>query len=114
MFDFKTNAAAQRSFGFNKIPSVPVFIYGGLALAGGPTILFYGMIGGLGMNGFWTSPQIFGAILGRYYFRNRFGEEKWTAYAPVLLAGYGCGFGLVGMMCVGIALIAKSVSTTLF
>ena len=89
-------------------------IYGGVAVAGGPTMLFYGMIAGLGMSGFWTAPQMFGAVLGRYFFQRKFGLERWRAYAPVLLAGYGCGFGLVGMMCVGIALIAKSVSTTLF
>jgi len=89
-------------------------IFGALSLAGGPTILFYGVIAGMGMKGFWTIPQFVGALLGRYYFTKRFGRERWRAYAPVLLAGYGCGFGLVGMLCVGIALIAKSVSTTLF
>ena len=85
-----------------------------LIVTGGPTMLFYGLIAGMGMNAFWTIPQFTGALLGRYYFTRRFGLERWKAYAPVLLAGYGCGFGLTGMLCVGIALIAKSVSTTLF
>ena len=44
----------------------------------------------------------------------RFGAGRWRAYAPVLMARYGCGFGLVGMVCVAIRLIAASVSTTAF
>ena len=89
-------------------------LYAILHIVGGPTIFFYGVIAGLGMSGFWSAPQFLGALLGRYYFTKKFGKERWRSYAPVLLAGYGCGFGLVGMLCVGIALIAKSVSTTLF
>jgi hypothetical protein len=55
-----------------------------------------------------------GAMLGRYYFAKRFGESKWKAYAPILLAGYSCGMGLIGMTSIAVALISKAVSQVVF
>jgi hypothetical protein len=40
----------------------------------------------------------------------RFGREKWRQYAPVLLAGYLCGVGLISAASIGISMISKSVS----
>jgi hypothetical protein len=40
--------------------------------------------------------------------------ERWRAYAPILLAGYSCGVGLIGMTSIAIALISKSVSQVVF
>jgi len=54
-------------------------------------------------------PELIGAFVGRFYLLKKFGKQ-WRQYAPVLLAGYGCGMGLVAMASVAIALIAKSVS----
>jgi len=59
-------------------------------------------------------PQFAGAMLGRYAFARRFGQERWGAYAPVLLAGYSCGMGLVGMASIAVALIAKAVSEVIY
>ena len=58
--------------------------------------------------------QFAGALLGRYYFAKRFGESKWKAYAPILLAGYSCGMGLIGMTSIAVALISKAVSSVVF
>ena len=58
--------------------------------------------------------QFAGALLGRYYFARRFGESKWKAYAPIILAGYSCGMGLIGMTSIAIALISKAVSSVVF
>ena len=55
-----------------------------------------------------------GAMLGRYHFSKRFGESKWNAYAPILLAGYSCGMGLIGMTSIAVALISKAVSQVVF
>ena len=55
-----------------------------------------------------------GALLGRRYLRRRFGEERWSAYAPILLAGYSCGMGLIGMASISLALISKAVSQVVF
>lgn len=91
-------------------------LYGILTLFHAPPLLFYGMIAGLG-TGAWphyTMLTFLGAMLGRYYFAPRFGRIRWRAFAPVLLAGYGCGLGLIGMAAVALVLIAKSTSQILF
>ncbi len=93
-----------------------VAMYGVLSLLKAPPLLFYGLVAGLG-TGAWihyTLPTFIGAMLGRFYFRRRFGENRWRAYAPVILAGYGCGLGLVGMAAVSLVLIAKSTSQIMF
>jgi len=84
------------------------------SLFGIPTIVFYGFLTGLGQSAFLALPQFIGAIVGRACFQKRFGEVKWRAYAPILLAGYGCGVGLVGMTSVALKLIASAVRQTLF
>ena len=50
-----------------------------------------------------------GAMLSRFYFARRFGLHQWRLYGPVLLAGYACGTGLVGMTGIAMAIILKSV-----
>jgi hypothetical protein len=74
-----------------------------------PILFFYGFIGGVGAAPTGAIPMFLGALLGRYYFARRFGTAKWTQYAPVLLAGWSCGMGLIGMSAVALALISKSV-----
>ena len=58
-----------------------------------PVLLVYGVIRGLDQS---TPdvilPQFLGALLGRFYFRKRFGEQ-WQQYIIVFFAGYMCGQG---------------------
>jgi hypothetical protein len=82
--------------------------------AGLPTLLFYGMVGGFYTWPMYTIPQFVGALVGRGYMRKRFGQERWQMYAPILLAGYSCGMGLVGMVSIAIALISKATSQIQF
>jgi len=87
------------------------FSYIILALFGLPTMLIYGVVRGLGQ----TMPhgyvfEFIGAMVGRYYFQKKFGRRRWLQLAPVILAGFSCGMGLVGMGSVAIAMISKSVS----
>lgn len=82
--------------------------YGILAALNLPIMLVYGITRGLGQ----TTPhgiilEVIGALLGRYYFVKRYGL-KWRQYAPVLLAGFSCGVGLMGMLGMGFTLIMKS------
>ncbi len=88
---------------------IGVVSYAALAFAGAPTMLIYGLIRGLG-GGFIPGmlPQLIGALLSKFYFEKRFGL-KWREYAPVLLAGFSCGIGLISMFSLGCLLIAKSV-----
>jgi hypothetical protein len=85
-----------------------VITYGTLALLNLPILLVYGITRGLGQ----TTPhgiflEVAGALLGRYYFVKRYGL-KWRQYASVLLAGFSCGIGLMGMLGMGFTLIMKS------
>jgi hypothetical protein len=75
-----------------------------------PLLLFYGLIGGIQGQPMSTIPTFGGALLGRYYFRKRFGEVRWSQYAPVLVAGFGCGTGLTAMTGIAVALVTKSVN----
>lgn len=89
-------------------------LYGALAFLKAPTLLFYGFVGGLGAWPHFVILQFSGAMLGRFYFQKRFGAERWHAYAPILLAGYSCGMGLIGMTSIAVALISKAISQVVF
>jgi hypothetical protein len=41
----------------------------------------------------------------------RLGRSEWRRYSVVVLAGYGCGMGLIALGASAIAMITKSVST---
>ena len=97
----------------------PLMIWGGVGTLGlfgalsafkVPVLYFYGLAGGVGAMPHGLVPQFAGALLGRHYFARRFGLENWRKYAPVLLAGFSCGMGLIGMSSIALALISKSVS----
>ncbi|MCE5245198.1 MAG: peptide transporter [Syntrophobacteraceae bacterium] len=82
--------------------------YGVLAWFKLPIMLIYGVTRGLGQ----STPhgiflEIVGALLGRYYFKKKYGLA-WGQYAPVLLAGFSCGMGLMGMLAMGFSLIMRS------
>ncbi len=81
-----------------------------LTLFGLPVMLVYGLVRGLGQ----STPhglllEVVGALLGRYVFRRRYGA-MWGQYSPVLLAGFSCGMGLMGMFAMGLTLILKSLA----
>jgi hypothetical protein len=87
-----------------------VLTYVLLTLFGLPVMLVYGLVRGLGQ----STPhglilEVIGALLGRYYFLRRYGA-MWRQYSPVLLAGFSCGMGLMGMFAMGITLILKSLA----
>ena len=71
---------------------------------------FYGFAAGVGALPHDCLPRCAGALLSRYYFARKHGEETWSRYAPVLLAGYSCGMGLIGVFCVAVALISTAVT----
>ncbi len=85
-------------------------LYGATMVFKWPLLFFYGFLGGIGNLPHNTIPTMIGALLGRYYFAKRFGLERWQLYTPVLLAGFACGTGLIGMAAIALALIAKTVN----
>lgn len=86
-------------------------LYGVFSVLKLPLLAFYGFIGGVGLWPANTIPQAIGALVGRKYFARKFGEERWAAYAPVLLAGFSCGAGLLAMVAIAFALVARAVSS---
>jgi len=89
-------------------------IYGVFALLKLPILAFYGFAGGIGLWPHNTIPQLLGAWAGRKYFAKRYGTETWSSYAPVLLAGFSCGTGLMAMASIALALISRSVGALPF
>jgi len=85
-------------------------LYGFLSFFGLPVLLVFGVVRSLGSaNPLGILPELLGALLGRFYFRRRYGE-MWHKYAPAIFAGFTCGVGLIGMMGVALRLIATAVS----
>jgi hypothetical protein len=85
-----------------------VITYWALATFNLPVLLIYGVTRGLAQ----STPhgillEVVGALLGRYYFVKKYGAS-WRQYAPVLLAGFACGMGLMGMLAMGFTLIMRS------
>lgn len=90
--------------------AVGLGLYGITLLMKAPILFFYGFIGGIGQMPHMTIPPFVGALLGKYYFSKKVGVERWQMYTPVLLAGFACGVGLLGMAVISISLIAKTVN----
>jgi len=90
---------------------IGVILYAILAALSLPLLFVFGVVQGFGMgNPHGVVLQLVGAMIGRFYMEKRFGREKWRQYAPVLLAGYLCGVGLISAASIGISMISKSVS----
>ena len=81
---------------------------------GGHSMYFYGFIGGIGGDPGGYIWVLLGALLGKYYMIRKFGLKKWYRYTPVMMAGFGCGVGLIGMATVAIALVSRAVITKPF
>ena len=75
-----------------------------------PLLFYYGLMSGSGSLPHNTLGTFVGALLGRYYFAKKLGVERWTAYGPVVLAGFACGTGLIGLAAIAFALIAKTIN----
>lgn len=86
-----------------------------LSTVGLPTLLVFGMVRGLGESH--PGAMIFqfaGALTGRFYLRRKFGTKTWLKFAPVILAGYACGMGLVAMLAVSFTILTKMMSPLVF
>ena len=91
-----------------------VTLFTALSLLGFPTLLFFGLVRGLGE----AFPGILilqtaGALTGRFYLRRKFGDN-WLRYAPVLLAGFSCGMGLVAMVSVAFTILTRMMSALIY
>ena len=93
---------------------IGVVMFAALSVFGLPTLLFFGLVRGLGEP--YPGIMIFqflGALFGRIYLRQRFGD-MWLKYAPVLLAGFSCGMGLLAMISISFTILTKMMSPLIF
>jgi hypothetical protein len=85
-----------------------------LSVLGLPTMLVYGLARGLGALPHGLILELIGAIVARFYLRKRIGNVRFLQAAPILLAGYFVGIGLVGMAGVAIKLVSSAISLSPF
>ena len=95
-------------FGFS------VLLFAALSAFGLPTMLVYGLARGLGAMPHGLLLELTGALIARFYLQRRFGRKPFLRAAPILLAGYLAGMGLIGMVGVAIPLITSAISMAPF
>ncbi len=84
-------------------------VYAALSWFGLPILLVYGVIRGLDQSlPHAIVPMFIGALLGRFVFRKRFGDD-WPRYRIVFAAGFSAGVGLMTMFSLGVVFMSKSV-----
>jgi len=93
-----------------------LFLFSFLTVLKLPILFFYGIVGGIAPLPHQVMPMFIGALLARFYLGRKFGgyETFRKKYAPVFLAGFGCGMGLIGMASISLVLIAKTVTALIF
>lgn len=91
-----------------------VILYIILSALGLPTLIVFGMLRGLSQGMPAGLPfEVIGALLGRYYFRKKFGD-MWMKYVLVIGAGYACGMGLIAMVGMAFAILNKMMAPLIF
>mgnify|MGYP006287698525 CR=1 FL=1 len=83
-----------------------------LAALGMPVMLVFGMVWGLAQ----TSPgtiflQVLGALTARFYFKRKY-KDMWLKYMTVIMAGFGCGLGLMSMVSMAFNVITRMLNPT--
>lgn len=92
-----------------------VIMFSALSFFGLPTMLVYGMARGLGEGlPHGLLLELVGALIARFYFHKKFGRKPFLQMAPILLAGYFVGTGLIGMAAVAIRLVMSAISQAPF
>ena len=86
-------------------------LMGLLGWFGAPTMLFFGIVRGIGQTAPHTVvPNFIGALVGKYFFERRY-KRQWRKMIPVVSSGFFVGTGLVSILSVGLVFLAKAVST---
>ena len=91
-----------------------VVLYSVLSIFNLPIMLIYGMIRGFGALPHTMVLEVFGALLGRYYFQKKYGRTNFLRQAPALMAGYFTGVGLISMFTIAMQLIKNAISAAPF
>lgn len=99
----------------------PSYIFGGFASgvglfaatsgAGLPALFYYGIFRGLGQLPHTMLLELAGALIARRWLHKRYGRARFLQAAPVLLAGYLTGVGLVAMATIALRLIQSAITS---
>ncbi len=89
-------------------------VMGLLGWFGAPTMLFFGVVRGLGQTAPHTVvPNFIGALIGKFVFERKW-KREWRKMIPVLSSGFFVGTGLVSILSVGFVFLAKAVSSVTY
>lgn len=110
--EFWTKAVHPKVIGIGLVGCVTLYTV--LSAFNLPVLLIYGMIRGFGQFPHVMVLEVFGALLGRYYFQKKYGRTDFLKQAPALLAGYFTGVGLVSMFTIAMQLIKNAISAAPF
>ena len=89
-------------------------VMGVLGWFGAPTMLFFGVVRGMGqVMPHSVIPNFIGALIGRFYFERKYGRE-WRKMILLVYSGFGVGMGLISILAVGFVFLAKAVSTVTY
>ncbi len=81
---------------------------------GVPALFYYGLFRGLGHLPHTMLLELAGALIARRWLHRRFGKERFLRLAPILLAGYLTGVGLVAMATIALRLIQAAITSSPF
>jgi hypothetical protein len=81
---------------------------------GVPILFYYGLFRGFGQLPHTMLLELAGALIARRWLHRRFGKAKFLQAAPVLLAGYLTGLGLVAMATIALRLIQSAITSSPF
>lgn len=89
-------------------------LFGLFSYLGLPVMFIYGLVRGFGQLPHFMVLEFVGAVLGRYYFQKKFGQQRFLTLAPALLAGYFTGVGLLSMITMALMLVKSAISSAPF
>jgi hypothetical protein len=93
------------------VGSIGVFtaLFAAMSAGGIPLAYYFGAVAGVGQFPYVVMTMLFGLGL-RMYVSRKLGSERLKRYAPVMMAGFAAGFGIAGMLIVGVVLIKSAIS----
>lgn len=86
-----------------------VLLFGALRWLGIPLAYYFGAVAGVGQFPYIAAAMLIGLGV-RVVASRKFGKEKLSRYAPVMMAGFAAGFGMAGMLVVAIVLVKSAIS----
>lgn len=88
-----------------------VGLFAATSWAGLPALFYYGIFRGLGQLPHTMLLELAGALIARRWLHQRYGRARFLQAAPVLLAGYLTGVGLVAMATIALRLIQSAITS---